>query len=307
MGATVSAMLGLLRPKQWLKNALVFGPLVFANAFDQPAKVVKALLCFLAMCLVSSATYTFNDLVDAERDRHHPRKRLRPVASGRVSGQSAAVFGLFLLVAGVAVAAAVNRPTLYLALLYLAFQAAYNLRVKQVPIADAFLIASGFVLRAVIGAAAIAVSISGWLLFCTGALALMFAFAKRRAEYVAQGEFRANSRESLEGYTKPTLDALFLLSAISSLVCYGIYSIESRTAHEHPGLILTTVIVAYAVCRYVMLVLGRDQGEEPESLLLRDPQIIACLVLFLLASLYAMKSPRLPLIEPGAVPIRSDR
>jgi 4-hydroxybenzoate polyprenyltransferase len=297
MGGMLRGALRLLRPKQWLKNALVFGPLVFANAFDKPQKVVLACLCFAAMCLVSSGTYVFNDLADVERDRRHPKKRFRPIASGHVSVAFAAAFGTLLLVLGVALAWWIGKGTVYLVGVYLALQAVYNLRLKHVPIADAFLISTGFVIRAVVGAAAIRVSISGWLLFCTGAIALMFAFAKRRSEFISQGDDRGQSRESLLGYTRQTLDALFLMSASLALICYGIYSLESRTAHTHPSLIVTALFVAYGICRYVMLVFGRDQGEEPESLLLRDRQLLACMVGFLLSAVWAMTNPSIPLLE----------
>lgn len=297
MAGIASGLLRLLRPKQWLKNALVFGPLIFANAFGQIDNLIRAFLCFLAMCLLSSATYVFNDIADVERDRRHPRKRLRPIAAGQVTVPTAVCCGAMLLVVGILIAYGLNRSTLYLAVVYLALQVLYNLFLKRVPVADAFVLAAGFVLRAVIGAAAIQVSISGWLLFCTGALALMFGFAKRRAEFVSQGEARGTSRESLLGYTRQSLDALFLMTAVASGICYGIYAIESRTAKEHPTMVVTTVFVIYAICRYVLLVFNRDEGEEPESLMVKDGQLLGCLVGFLIVSVWAMRATTIPLLE----------
>ena len=292
----VRSALRLVRPRQWSKNALVFAAPLFAGGLGM-ASWERAGLAFLAMGLVSSATYVFNDLFDVERDRRHPTKRLRPLASGAVSKRAALGLGALLGLAGLALGAAMGRRVLLGLLVYVAIQAAYNLRLKRVAVADVFVVASGFVLRAVLGAAAVGVGISGWLLFCTGSLALMLGFAKRRHEFVLQGEDRSTSRESLVHYTRPALDALVVLFAASAAMDYAIYCLTSASAHRYPALVLTAPFVLYGVARYVLLVFSLDEGGEPADLLTRDPHLLASVGLFLLAAVLALGGLRLPLLE----------
>ncbi len=290
----LSSAVRLVRPKQWSKNALVFAAPLFAGV---QAAWPQAVAAFLAMSFVSSATYVFNDLIDVERDRRHPKKRLRPLASGAIPKASGVAIGVVLLLAGLGLAAAINLQVLLCVGVYLLMQVAYNARLKHVAVADVYTIALGFVLRAILGAAAIRVGISGWLLFCTGALALMLGFAKRRHEFILQGADRATSRESLVHYTRPALDALVVAFASAAAMSYGIYCLESRTAHRYPAIILTSVFVFYGITRYLLVVFSLDEGGEPADILFRDRQIVACVVLFVLATVLAMGGLRLPLIE----------
>lgn len=290
----------LLRPKQWTKGFLVFAALLFTRSYLDPALVLLAVKAFFAMALVSSATYVVNDLADVERDRNHPIKKQRPIASGAVQPGAAIAIASVCLVAGLALGAWVNPLSLGLLVLYVAIQVAYNFGIKRVPVADVFFLSSGFVLRAALGAAAISVAISGWLLFCTGALALLLGFGKRRHEFRLQGEARATSRESLQGYTMPALDALVVVSAACAAMCYGIYCIDSVTATKYPALILTSVFVFYGISRYLFLIFAQDEGGEPEHLLFRDPQLVLSVALFLVAALFALSGTPVPLIEsPG--------
>lgn len=291
------AILKLLRPKQWSKNILVFAAFIFAGKFNDPVSVRLVLLAFAAMCLASSSIYVFNDLIDVKRDREHPVKKNRPIASGKVSIPVATAIGVILLLGSLAIANAINTSSTVIILVYLALQVAYNASLKRVPIADVFCIASGFILRAVLGAAAIWVPISGWLLFCTGAFALMLGFAKRRNEFVIQGENRTASRESLAGYSKSTLDALVIMTATGAAMCYGIYSIESPTGKKHPGLVLTSFFVFYGIARYVLLVFSKDEGGEPADVLFKDPHILGSVLLFLACAVFAVTGGTIPLLE----------
>ncbi len=285
----------LLRPKQWAKNLLVFAALLFTGNLRDPHLLPLALMAFAAMCLTSSATYVFNDLADAERDRAHPRKKNRPIATGLVGTGLAWGLGLVLLAAGVGIAALINRTSLAVVVGYLLIQAMYNIALKRIPVADVFCIAVGFVLRAVLGAAAVSVPISGWLLFCTGALALMLGFAKRRQEYVSQGSDTA-SRESLAGYTKAALDAMVMVYAGAAILCYGIYCLESPTAKKFPGLVITALFVAYGISRYLWLVFAQNEGEEPETLLFKDVHILLSVILFIAAAAAAMSGLQFPVV-----------
>jgi 4-hydroxybenzoate polyprenyltransferase len=289
------AYLLLLRPKQWTKNLLVFAALIFGESFRNGHLVLLAVEAFIAMCLVSSSVYVVNDIRDAARDRRHPRKQHRPIAAGKVQPETAWVIAAACLATGVAIAALINVNALVLIGAYLALQAAYNIRLKHVAVADVFCIAVGFVIRAVLGAAAIDVPISGWLLFCTAALALMLGFSKRRNEFITVGD--NGTRESLAHYTRAALDAFVAIFACGAALCYGIYCLESSTAKKYPALILTSIFVFYGIARYVLIVFGWDEGGEPETLLYKDKHILACVVLFIAASFLALSGFKVPLIS----------
>lgn len=294
---SLGAVLRLLRPKQWAKNLLVFAAYIFAVKFGDPDATRNVLIAFGAMCLISSATYIVNDIADAERDREHPDKKDRPIASGQVPVALAWGLAAVLLAAGLApVIALFSRSSVVLVGIYLALQVLYNVWLKSVPVADVFTVSLGFIVRAWFGAAAIWVPVSSWLLFCTGALALMLGFAKRRHEFLLQGENRSASRESLDGYNKPALDALVIISATLAAICYGIYAIDSDTSHKYPGLIMTTLFVAYGIARYVLLVFSRDEGGEPADVLFGDTHILCSVLLFLAAAVLAVSGFQLPLI-----------
>jgi len=289
----------LLRPHQWTKGFLVFGALLFTKSYSDPVRVRLTIEAFFAIAFISSSVYVLNDLLDVQRDRMHPVKRLRPIASGQIPVPLAALLLAISFVAGMGLAIPLGGSALSVLLIYLVLQLAYNFWLKRQPVADVFCVASGFVLRAALGAAAIDVAISGWLLFCTGALALLVGFGKRRHEFLLQGEDRARSRESLESYTRESLEGMILTAAASAAMCYGIYCVESATARQYPGLILTAPFVFYGIYRYLWLIFGKNEGGEPEMLLLRDRHIIFSVVMFVVAALIAMSGATIPLLERG--------
>lgn len=293
----VIALILLLRPKQWSKNLFVFGALIFTRSFQDVGTVLTALQAFAAMCALSSATYAANDALDAERDRHHPKKKNRPVASGLIPVPFALALSVVLLLGGSATLANISSGSMFCGFTYVMLQVAYNAGLKHRAIADVFTIAAGFVLRAVLGAVAISAQISGWLLFCTAGLALLLGFAKRRHEFLAQGQ-NSLSREALKGYNKMALDAMVVMSACFSVLFYTVYSIESSTATQYPGIIITTPFVTYAVFRYVFLVLARDEGGEPESLVVTDKHIVASVGGYLITVYLALTGLTLPFLGP---------
>jgi 4-hydroxybenzoate polyprenyltransferase len=251
-------------------------------------------LAFVAMCVVSSATYIVNDAIDVERDRNHPTKKNRPIAAGQVSVQGALILSAVLLVVGLGIAAWLNSSSLLILVGYLLLQVLYNWKIKMEPVADVFTIAIGFVLRAVLGAAAIVVPISGWLLFCSGSIALMLGFAKRRHEFILQGPA---ARESLSRYNRQVLDAFLLMSASGASMFYAIYSLQSRTAEKYPLLPITVPFVIYGIARYLFLSFSKDEGGEPADIILSDSHIIFAIVGFILSSLWLFTNPSFHLIE----------
>ncbi|MFZ4506643.1 MAG: UbiA prenyltransferase family protein [Fimbriimonas sp.] len=289
----------LLRPKQWAKGFLIFAALLFTRSYTDPERVRLSLLAFAAMCLVSSAVYVFNDLQDVTRDQNHPVKKHRPLASGAVSVPVGLSLGVLCLASGIAIAVQLGGPSLALIGVYLGIQAGYNLGLKHIAVLDVFLVSSGFVLRAALGAAAIQVTISGWLLLCTGALALLLGFAKRRHEFVLQGDARSSSRESLESYTREALDALVIIAASVSAICYGLYALESPTAYRYPGLFGTTAFVFYGIARYTFLAFSKGEVGEPESVVLGDPHMVLAIFGFLVTAALALSGYSIPFVEVG--------
>ena len=287
----------LLRPKQWTKNLLVFAALMFTGGIADTNRLAKVLLAFLALCLASSAIYVVNDLIDVERDRKHPKKCRRPIASGAIPVSLAIALVPLLACGALAAGWVVNLTTAILIAAYLVLHSTYNLGMKHTAVADVFAISLGFVLRAIVGATAINVTISGWLLFCTGALALMLGYGKRRQEFIIQGEERGLTRESLNHYSLQALDSLVLMSATTAAIAYGIYAINSPTAQRYPALVLTALPVFYGISRYILVAFTQDEGGEPESLLFSDRHILLSVVGFIALAAVAMSGLKIPFIE----------
>ena len=267
--AASGGVLAAMRPRQWTKNLLLFAGIVFAAELDDPERWAKAIAAFVAYCLASSAAYIFNDVRDAERDRLHPVKRLRPIASGRVRPERA------LNVAGilVALAFAIVAPLGWGSLAYMAgfvgLQAAYSLGLKNIPLIDVMAIAGLFVIRAAAGAEAVDVKISPWLIVCTALLALFLALAKRRGELATGVE---EGRLVLSGYSLELVDQLVTIVAACTIVAYSLYTFEAR---EGSAMMATIPFVVYGLFRYIQLMHREDLGEEPENVLLTDGPILA--------------------------------
>jgi 4-hydroxybenzoate polyprenyltransferase len=254
----------------WAKNAFVLAPLIFAESADRSA-VEPALAAFLFFCVLSSAVYAINDVVDAASDRLHPRKRLRPVASGRVSPIAALAFAGLLVV--IALPAALVTLPVGVALAgtaYLINNALYVAKLRDHVIIDVISIASGFVLRLIAGAAAIAVEPTQWLLVCGFSVALLLGFGKRRTELESTG-VGAVYRRSLQLYTAVKLDTLLAICASMSVLSYMLYTASSDTIrlHDTDRLVYTVPFVVYAVFRFIFKV-QEGKGDGPVEILLSD-------------------------------------
>ena len=269
---TLPPLIAAMRPRQWSKNVFVLVGIVFAGQlFDRSAQL-RVLSCFALFCAASSAVYLVNDVVDRAADVHHPLKRMRPVASGRLS-PAVAVAASVVLAAGALVAAALLNPaTLAIAAAYLASTYAYSFWLKRIFLLDVMTVAAGFVLRAVAGAACIDAEISPWLLVCSFLLALFLALGKRRSELVLLGEDATNHRPSLGHYSLALVDSWLTALAAAAIVSYAIYTQSPRTV-EHfrtTNLLYTVPFVIYALFRYQHHVVCQDAGGDPGNLLVQD-------------------------------------
>jgi 4-hydroxybenzoate polyprenyltransferase len=287
-----------LRPNQWTKNGVVLAAFFFARwDVDQQASLagwaplVRAAAAAAAFCLLSSAVYLFNDLRDADADRKHPQKRLRPIASGALSPRLAMAAGVVMLAAGVAAAWRIAPAFAAVAGAYLVLQAAYTLGLKRLAFVDVFVIAIGFVLRAMGGALAVDVRLSPWLLLCTFLLALFLALCKRRHEKLLLAQDEAGHRVALDGYSSRLLDQTLAITAAATIVCYAMYALSEETARRFGthGLGLTIPFVVFGVFRYLDLVYRHEQGGRPEKVLLTDRVLLATILLYGLTTLAVFK------------------
>jgi 4-hydroxybenzoate polyprenyltransferase len=274
------AIVAALRPRQWPKNLLVFAGILFAAEYDEPEKWAAAVAAFAAYCAASSAAYLFNDVLDAQEDRLHPLKRNRPVASGALSAERALGVAALLALFAVAVMAWFGWASVAYVTGFLALQAVYSYRLKQVVLIDVMAIAALFVIRAAAGAEAVDVRISPWLIVCTALLALFLALAKRRGELVSSAE-DGGGRAVLAGYSFPLVDQLVSIVAACTIVAYSLYTFEAR---EGSAMMATIPFVVFGLFRYLMLMHREDLGEEPESVLLSDVPILATIALWALTS-----------------------
>ena len=283
---SLPAWLRLMRPEQWTKNGLVLAAFFFAYWDPQQQLRGQGLRpCVLAavatalFCLVSSGVYALNDWRDRVADRLHPVKRLRPVASGEIRPKTALAMAAVLLAAGI-LGALFSPPLCAVLAAYAALQLLYTFHLKHVPLVDVFIIAAGFVLRAVAGAAVLSARISPWLLLCTFLLALFLALCKRRQEKVTRSE--SEQRRSVRAYSAQLLDSLIAITAAATIVSYALYTLSPDTVSRFgtPMLGLTIPFVIFGVFRYLHLVYTSRAGERPEQVLLTDKAIIATVVLY---------------------------
>ena len=277
------ALLRVLRPKQWPKNLALLAPLIFAQRLFHTPDLLRALVGVASFCLLAGAVYTLNDLVDREKDRLHPEKKDRPLASGALSPAAGAVWGALCLLGALGLAWGVARELLYVELAYAGLQVAYSLGLKQQAILDVMMIAVGFVIRVVAGAAAISVPVSNWLYLCTLCLALFLGFCKRRHELLLLEGGASAHRANLADYSPALLDQLIGTTTAMTLLSYSLYTMSPETLEKFhtDNLKLTIPFVFYGVFRYLYLVYNKSQGGSPERVLLRDTPMQVTIALFL--------------------------
>jgi 4-hydroxybenzoate polyprenyltransferase len=289
------ALLASLRPRQWVKNLFVFAGVIFSQQLLTP-RVWPALAAFAIFCGLSGAIYLFNDVADVDKDRLHPSKRRRPVASGALPIGAAIGFGVLLLAGCLAAAFRLSPAFGLVALFYGALLTAYSLWLKHLVILDVLTVAAGFVLRAVAGAVAVDVEISGWLLICTILIALFLALGKRRHEYRSlQGDAAAH-RPILAEYSEGFLDQMISVVTASTVTTYALYTMSPETvAKFHTRLLpLTLPFVLYGIFRYLYLLYRRDLGGNPSDLLVTDRGLLLDGLLWMVTTLAIIYGPRWP-------------
>lgn len=299
----VSVLLELLRamrPKDWIKNVFLFAAIAFSQGklwrfWDTPGPgpLLTVIIAFVLFSMVASAIYLLNDLVDIEKDRAHPKKRNRPLASGRLSPTVAVVATVLLLVvaipAGFALDYTSTPPPIgrnfdfgFVLIAYLVIQGIlYSYYLKHIVLLDIFTIAAGFVLRAVAGAQVLNIGITPWLLICMGLLALFLGAAKRRAELVLLEGGAGEHRRILEEYSLPLLDQMMSIITAATIIAYILFTVLAPTLPQNPPwMMLTVPFVLYAIFRYLYLIYKQGGGGSPAEIVLGDRSFAIAIVLW---------------------------
>lgn len=281
---TALALIEIARPKQWVKNAFVFAALIFSQSIFDVSAVLNAAAAFALFCLYSSCVYMMNDIADVERDRQHPKKRNRPLPSGRLRIPAVIFAAVVLFIVASLGSALLSLNFLYIGLAYFAANIVYSFVCRSVVILDGMIIALGFLLRLYAGALVIGAEVSDWLYLCGLFVSLFLAFCKRRHEIILLGEESAGDhRAILKEYSTQFLDQIISIVTASTAVTYSLYCLDkSQTVdNHHDGLMLTIPFVLYGLLRYLYLVYQRDEGGNPSELLLSDKPILINGVLWL--------------------------
>lgn len=291
-GMVLRDLLLSTRPRQWTKNVFVFAGLVFAGKLFDPILLAESLLAFALFCLASGAVYLINDVADIEKDRAHPVKRNRPLASGRLRPQAAIIAAVVLIVVAVPAAFRLNRYFGGLLLTYFLLMLAYSFLLKKIVILDIMTIAAGFALRAAGGAVAIGVPISPWLLVCMVLLALFLGLAKRRHELLLLENNAGQHRGILREYSTVMLEEMISVVSASTVIAYALYTffgpehqvtLPYAYTQRIPYMMLTVPFVIYGIFRYLYLVYQKKSGGSPEEILLHDLPFLTNLLLWAVA------------------------
>ncbi len=265
------AFLKTMRPHQWTKNAIIFAALVFDIKLFRVPYLLRTVAGFILFCLVSGVVYTINDVVDLDKDRQHPRKRQRPLASGALSPRLAIVAATGIA-AGSLIAAVLLEWGFALILAgYLVLQISYSFALKHIVLIDILAIATGFVLRVGAGVPLVqAERFSPWLYICTTLLALFLGLSKRRGELIALKGKAGNHRPTLRAYTLPLLDQLITIVTSSTILAYALYTFSATNLPENHAMMLTIPFVIYGLFRYMYLIHAEQCTLAPDEVLLTD-------------------------------------
>jgi len=276
------SILKAVRPHQWVKNLFVAAPLLFAKRIGDVPTDLRAAGAFAAFCLLSSAVYLLNDLVDLEKDRAHPIKRNRPIASGALKPEVARVLAALFAVGALVGALALGWSFAVTAAGYLLLNVAYSLRLKRIAFVDVACISLGFLLRVLAGAFAIGVPASRWLLVCTLLLSSLLGFGKRAHELRISGEGGHKHREVLGDYDPDVLRVLLVVLGVATTAAYAIYTRTQHTNELFGGghLVFTVPFAAFGVYRFIRIVNRTDRAESPTDSMLHDPPFVVNLVLY---------------------------
>jgi 4-hydroxybenzoate polyprenyltransferase len=282
--ASIKPLIKTMRPRHWVKNGLLFIPLIFDKQLTNWPALARTTLGFILFCLLSSLIYIINDLVDLEADKKHPLKRQRPLASGALKVRTAKATGILLTLIIFIPASLLSLEFALIGLAYLVLNLAYSAWLKHAPILDVMCLASFYVLRVAAGVSLITVTrFSPWLYVFTTFLALYLGIGKRRAELSLLAGDANTHRKSLGEYTLPLLDQLILIVSSSAIITYSLYTFSAPNLPANHTMMLTIPFVIYGIFRYLWLIQVKEYGGEPEEVLLTDRPLQITIVLWALS------------------------
>lgn len=273
-----------MRLKQWTKNGFVFIPILFDRQITHWDSLARVVLAFALFCLMSSAVYVLNDIVDVERDKQHPKKKHRPIPSGQLPIPIAIVGAVALPVISLGGAILLSPPLALVLGLYYAKDLAYSFSLKNIVIIDVLALAAGFILRVVAGVVVINVThFSPWLYVVMGMFALFLAVGKRRQELIMLAERAHTHRATYKEYNLPLLDEMLRMITTSCLITYTFYTFEAQTSLGGQAMLLTVPIAVYGIFRYLYLMHVKGEGGAPDELLFKDRPLLISVIVFVLA------------------------
>jgi len=283
----LAAFVRLMRPHHWVKNVFVLMGLVFGYAWAQPDIFWRVGFAFASFCFMASAVYILNDWHDRDLDRLHPKKRLRPLASGEVQTGPAIALAMVLFGASVAFAGSVGFNALVLLLSYLLLNVVYSKWLKHMVLLDVFALSAGFQIRILAGTIGVGIPPSKWLILCGFMFTLFLGFAKRRAEMFANEADTSSrtTRKVLKHYSAALLDKYLIGTGIGAVICYSLYTVDPATVSKHgtESLVYTVPLVLYAVYRYLYLLHKQQIGEDPTKEFIGDRHILITAMVWLIS------------------------
>ena len=277
--------LKLLRINQWIKNLFMFAPLMFSKQIFRQQAFIEVSLGFVIFSLASSSVYIFNDLQDINSDKQHPQKKNRPLPSGKISRQAAARVAIFLSVISLGTSFYIDSTFGFIVLTYVIINVFYSIILKHLVILDVMVIAAGFVLRVLAGAAVVKVYPSNWLLICTTLLALFLGFSKRRHELVILADSAYSHRKVLEHYNTYYLDQMIAIVTAATVMSYMLYTVSEETVKFFGTrqLIWTVPFVFYGIFRYLFLIHKKEKGGDPAEIMIKDKPLLINLLLWIIS------------------------
>ncbi len=277
------ALVKAMRPRQWVKNGVIFAALVFDQQMtpDNMPAILRTAAGFIIFCLLSGIVYIINDIADIEADRQHPEKRNRPIASGRLPVPIARAYVIAAIIVIFPISILLSPQFAAIALTYLLLNLAYSFKIKHIPLLDVFTIALGFLLRVAAGVVLIEVArFSPWLYVVTTLGSLYLGFGKRRAELALLADGANAHRRVLDGYTLPLLDQLITIVSATTIIAYSLYTFSAPNLPENHVMMLTIPFVIYGIFRYLWLIQVKHSGGAPEDVLLSDRPLQVSIILW---------------------------
>ena len=279
----IKAIIKEMRIRQWIKNAFVLIPLVFDRQLFLVEPFIRTIIGFFLFCFVSSGVYFINDILDVEADRKHPKKRLRPIASGILPIPLAILIASILVIFSITASYFLSIGFFIILIIYFLLNIAYSFKLKHVPLLDVMIIAAGFVLRVGAGVSIIQVErFSPWLYVVTTVFALFFGLGKRRGEMATIQQIHNEQRKVLDGYSIPLLDQLITIISATTIMSYSLYTFSAPNLPDNHAMMLTIPFAIYGIFRYLYLIQVKNEGGAPDELVLSDRPLQITFILFAL-------------------------